>query len=201
MATGLASQGIGLGMQQGYNSWAMNEQVKHAKELTDYNYAKQLQMWKDTNYSAQTEQMRKAGLNIGLMYQGGGQGGSTNVATGSTPSGGSAQDWSGMGMQAANLMADLKLKEAQADNLKADAENKRGIERNESVARVEAITAGIKNTKAQTYAQEIQNSIYDATTEEQIEAIRYNCRKLKGEMQSAEAHGEIDGATKQERIN
>ena len=69
MATGLASQGMGLGMQQGYNSWAMNEQVKYAKELTDYNYAKQLQMWKDTNYSAQTEQMRKAGLNIGLMYQ------------------------------------------------------------------------------------------------------------------------------------
>ena len=141
MATGLASQGIGLGIQQGYNSWAMNEQVKYAKELTDYNYAKQLQMWKDTNYSAQTEQMRKAGLNIGLMYQGGGQGGSTNVATGSTPNGGSAQDWSGMGMQAANLIADLKLKEAQADNLRADSENKRGIERNESVARVKAIVS------------------------------------------------------------
>ena len=37
-------------------------------------------MWKDTNYAAQVEEMKKAGLSVGLMYGKGGAGGATTGA-------------------------------------------------------------------------------------------------------------------------
>ena len=38
-------------------------------------------MWKDTNYSAQMEELKKAGLNPGLLYGMSG-GGATTIGTG-----------------------------------------------------------------------------------------------------------------------
>ena len=56
----------------------------------------QMQMWKDTNYAAQVEELKKAGLSIGLMYGKGGAGGTT---TGAGATGVSApQAPTGMGM-------------------------------------------------------------------------------------------------------
>ena len=42
----------------------------------------QMQMWEDTNYAAQVEQLKKAGLSIGLMYGKGGAGGATTAPSG-----------------------------------------------------------------------------------------------------------------------
>lgn len=96
-------------------------QIAGDKELTDYNYNKQLQMWKDTSYDAQKEQMEKAGLNPSLMYGMGGGGGQTsNVATGSV-SGQSAKAPEGMGIVEG---AQLALMKAQKDNIEADTANK-----------------------------------------------------------------------------
>lgn len=47
-------------------------QLGFDKEMTDYSFQKQLQMWKDTNYKAQVEQMEEAGLNPALLYGMGG---------------------------------------------------------------------------------------------------------------------------------
>ena len=65
--------GIGLGAyndnrQYNQQERLQNLQIKGSKELTDYQMMKQLQMWKDTNYGAQMEELRKAGLNPGLLY-------------------------------------------------------------------------------------------------------------------------------------
>ncbi len=50
------------------------------------------QQWLKTNYGAQTEQMKKAGLNVGLMYGGaGGAGGTTQTGSGGSAGGGSAK--------------------------------------------------------------------------------------------------------------
>ena len=65
-----------------------NLEIRGSKELTDYNAAKQLEMWKATNYPAQVEQMKLAGLNPALAYgMGGGGGVTSNVATGKTSGG------------------------------------------------------------------------------------------------------------------
>ena len=94
----------------------MNLQLKNQKELNDYNQQLAMKYWEDTNYYAQREQMEKAGLNVGLMYGGQGQGGQT-INPGGSASGGSIEGrngLSGMGMQ---IGADVALKMAQAKNI------------------------------------------------------------------------------------
>ena len=131
-------------------------QVQAQKNLTDYNRASQLQMWKDTNYGAQVQQMKQAGINPALLYGGGGGGGTTaNVSTGSVsgasaPVGGhEAIDVAGMGIQyqlleaqKANIEADTKLKEADAANKPIQGENIQ--------ASTKSLLAGVDNTEAET---------------------------------------------------
>ncbi|AXH76994.1 MAG: DNA pilot protein [Microviridae sp.] len=129
--SGIASTGMGL-LLEGHNDARQirqqqklqDMQISGQKELTDYNMAKQLQMWKDTSYGAQKEQLEKAGLNPGLMYGMGGGGGQSTGQTGSNVSGGNAPqggreiaEMMGMGMQ-------MQLLKAQKENIEADTKNK-----------------------------------------------------------------------------
>lgn len=109
-------------------------QIKGNKELTDYNMMKELEMWEKTGYGAQKEQMKKAGLNPGLMYGMGGGGGQTasispgSIGSGNAPAGGGEiQAFTGMALQNAlidaqrrNIEADTKNKEKQGENITAD---------------------------------------------------------------------------------
>ena len=52
------------------------------KNMYDYQMNKQLEFWDKTNYKAQVEQMRRAGLNPALLYgKGGGMGATTGNAS------------------------------------------------------------------------------------------------------------------------
>ena len=42
------------------------------QQAADAEYKRNLQMWKDTNFGAQRDEMEKAGLSVGLMYGNGG---------------------------------------------------------------------------------------------------------------------------------
>lgn len=117
--------GIGSGMvgaeQQLKNQQKLNkEQHERNKELTEIGKQNQLDIWNKTNYGAQVEHMKNAGLNPSLMYGMGGGGGTTagsgSVASGS---GGNAAALDiGSGAQAALMTAQL-------DNIKADTEKKK----------------------------------------------------------------------------
>ena len=86
---------------------------------------------KEANLKADLDALRKNGMNVGLMYNGSGAGGQTIVSSGT--SGGNPIPMSGeglsrgtaMGIEMANVNADLDLKAAQAEALRADAANKR----------------------------------------------------------------------------
>jgi len=100
-------------------------QIRGNKEMMDYSMAKQLQMWKDTNYNAQLAEMKKAGLSPGLMYGMKGGGGITvgspsgGVGPANAPVGGrEVQDIMQMAMQ-------TQMMKAQIENMKADTEKKR----------------------------------------------------------------------------
>src|ERR1044072_4182703 len=59
-------------------------QIQGQKDMADYNRNNQIKMWEATNYPAQVNQLKLAGLNPGLMYGMGGGGGTTvGNATGS----------------------------------------------------------------------------------------------------------------------
>ena len=100
-------------------------QIAGSKQLTDYQYMKQKEMWDTTNYEAQKEHLKKAGLNPGLLYGMSGGGGVTTgsgsgTVTGSAADAASTQNAQtaevGMGMQ---LASQLALQKAQKENIRS----------------------------------------------------------------------------------
>lgn len=138
-------------------------QIKGQKEMMDHSYTRQMNMWHDTNYSAQVDEMIKAGLNPGLMYGMSGGGGTTtgnanaNVSGGQAPSGGGeAAAFAGMGMMNA---ANLKLMQAQEKVLESQA----------NLNNVEAVKKGgveTENIKADTANKILDQVIKDFTGKE-----------------------------------
>lgn len=130
-----------LGQQQ----LGLNVQQMAAQKAMD------LQMWKDTNYSAQVEEMEKAGINPALLYGKGGGGGTTIGNSGGNVSGGNAPQGGGeiMGMmmmkQQMELMkAQTAATDASAEKTKVEAAKIGGVDTanvtaNTEVAKMDAI--------------------------------------------------------------
>lgn len=126
------SAGMGL-LLQGHNDRRQlrqqkklqDLQIKGSKEMTDYNTEAsrkaQMQMWEDTNYKAQREQLNKAGMSVGLMYGGGGGGGATTGAgaTAGNVTGAMAPTGGGEVMAMRQMSLNQKMQEAQIEATKA----------------------------------------------------------------------------------
>lgn len=183
-----AGVGTGLGLitgaiNQNQNRKAQERQFGMQKELNQQAKNLALQQWKDTNYNAQRKELEKAGLNVGLLYGGSGSGG----ATANTGSGGSAPSQAptnyeigGMAMQGAQAAANLKLTEAQTENVNADTENKTGVERENKTA-----DTGIKTTQnkimEQTLRSVVDKAFYDAVSSQHDSSIKGSEAGLKAD--------------------
>lgn len=215
-----ANAGLGLMLQRSQDKRQLNMsrklqrmQMEGDKELTNYNFQKQLEMWQATGYGAQMKQIKEAGLNPALLYGMGGGGGQTaNVAQGKTTTGnapvggGEIQAIMGMGLQRELLNAQKDLIQAQADNIKADTANKP-----KTGANIEASTAsllqGIENQKAQEELTKVQTSI--ASIDEHIKGKTQNAavdiiftelQKAKQVLESMTRENRIGTATEQTKI-
>lgn len=189
-------------------------QIRGSKELSDYQFAKQLQMWKDTSYSAQKEQMIKAGLNPGLMYGMSGGGGTTTGSGGGGVSGASApaggrevQDMMGMGMQMQLLKAQKENIEADTANKQADTANK-PLQGEQITTQTASIAQGIKNqelsaelTKLETRLKGIDERMKNETYKEQVDVIVAAADQAKNAVDRAKNQLEIDLATKNATID
>jgi hypothetical protein len=155
MVAPVAGSLAGLAIEVGMNDWRQREQyeqaekfqgleMKGSKEMSDYNANVQknlaLEMWDKTNLDAQRKQMEKAGLNVGLLYKGSGQGGVTASAPAGNVGSQKAEVPKGMGMelglQMANAMAQIDLAKAQAEKARADAEKTRTVDTQETTTRI-----------------------------------------------------------------
>lgn len=184
-----------------------NLQMKGNKEMTDYEYMKQLQMWKDTGYEAQMQQLKEAGLNPALMYKGAGAGGMTIGSGGGGATGGAAAPAGGM--EVMNMMAQqaqIALIKAQTEKTKAETQNV-PITGENIQASTASLTQGIENAKAQQELTEIQSGI--ASIEEHIKGqtqnaaiamIRSELRSATASMHILERNNNIDAATADEKI-
>lgn len=186
-----------------------DQQVAAQKELGEFNQAQALEMWKATNYDAQVAQMKKAGLNVGLMYKGAGAGGTTQGGTAGSVAGGQAaqapplQANLGMGLQLAMQQAQIENIKAQTEKTKVDTAKTAGVD-------TEAVSANIANTiqatnnarltaEYQKYENELKAIETNIAKETEFEIIRqasFTTGKLIGEAQQALAKGEIDEKTK-----
>ena len=77
---GLIAGGIQGRRQMKWQGELMAKQLGIDKLKMEEQRKMQMQMWEDTNYAAQVEQLKKAGLSVGLMYGKGGAGGATTGA-------------------------------------------------------------------------------------------------------------------------
>lgn len=217
---GIASLGMGLLGNQLNNKNQLEQQQKlieqqtaAQKQLGLFNQGLAYDMWLKTNYTAQAEQMRKAGLNIGLMYKGAGEGGTTagGQASNSVTGGQANPNGIGMGLQ---MALNTMMQKAQIKNIEADTQLKETEAGKKVGPETDAIRAGIDNMKQATSNAEIQNSIlkYEAelkaieankanmTQEEYIKQAALATDKLRGEVKSAGAKGNVDEATQNNLI-
>lgn len=167
-------------------------QIQGQKDMTDYNWQKQLDMWKATNYGAQMEQLKNAGLNPGLIYGMGGTGGATTGNASGNVQGATAMKSEGaaMGMTAMNLGlmgAQKELIEAQAEKTRAEIPNlaKTG----------ENIQANTELTKIETRLKNIDSQIKGRTIEDAIDIITAEAGKATYDVLITQRQNQIEQAT------
>ena len=131
MAQGIGAglSATGMGMQIGRSRKAykrsrsmMNKSFRQQQQLMQHGHNLNYDMWLKTNYPAQVEMMKQAGLNPALMYGSAGAAGSTGKQSGSASAGHGPQitpiDMSPMlmGAEIENLLANAKLTREKAEN-------------------------------------------------------------------------------------
>lgn len=124
---------LGIGLQNTYNQQNFENQLtlqhnQYLNQLALANNQQQLaqQNWDYTNYENQVKHMQNAGLNIGLMYNGSGQGGQSLGQGQGSAAGASAIPLTNpfkdaRMMDIASAMSNIRLQEAQANNLSAQS--------------------------------------------------------------------------------
>lgn len=173
------AMGIGMG--------ALNDkrQIKQQRRLNDLQveanetqmqmqnkYA--MEMWDKTNYNAQKEQMKKAGLNPALIYGMSGGGGATtgggggNLNAPNAPSGGG--EIMGM-MQMSAMQSQIELNKANANKANADAEKTKGADTANTEQGTEESKSRTALIDVQKKIQEVELKVKDQTAEEAIITI------------------------------
>ena len=190
---GVALQGISMlgGLGQGRRQYhrqkkLMGFQKGHQMDLNEHGHQLQMDMWNKTNYKAQLEHMKKAGLNPALMYGSAGQGGQTGSQGGGAAAGGSA---------VAERVMDLSsmLTEAQIEDLRASAEKKRA-----ESDKIEGVDTEL--TSEQSIGQKLGNEITEKSSDAQIGQMFANLEKTLEEKINIMVQNQFDIRTIEDRI-
>ncbi len=140
----------------------MDIQTDNQMKLNRQGQELQLDTWNKTNYGAQMEHLRDAGLNAGLMYGQAGAGGTTGGQGGGSASGGSAPSPAAMDIGAMQA-AQIALMGAQKEKLESETNN--------TNKDTELKGAQEGSVIASTTWQELQNRIGQMTEQDAIQAI------------------------------
>lgn len=189
-------------------------QIAGNKQMIDYQMQKQLEMWKNTNYSAQVGELEKAGLNSGLIYGMSGGGGTTTGnasggVTGSSAAGhsGEPQAMMGLGIQRGMMQAQLDLIKAQTEKTKAEAIKTAGVDTQETSTRIDSLRAGITNTTAleqmtrvETALKNIELYEQQRSQEDRMDYIAFQTGRAMQELEKAMAESYVARETQNEKV-
>ena len=106
----------------------MHLQAQYNKEQAKYTSDLQKDMWNYTNYENQIQHIKNAGLNPALLYGMSGGGGSTTGTAQAAGVNNTGSQAVGMGLEAAQLLSNIRLNNAMADKNEADADKTRGVD-------------------------------------------------------------------------
>lgn len=190
-------------------------QLRDQLALNNENYRLNKKMWDETNYDDQRREMEKAGLNPAMMYgMGGGGGQSTAGGGGGSISGATAPSGGGEGTAAMGMMLEAALLKAQKENIEADtevkkvdAENKAGVERQETTARIASLTQGVENAKAQETLAKADTNLKNMELQEKnmsqadrMDYIKFQAGQAMNHLKQAENETFISNSTKEEKV-
>lgn len=189
-------------------------QIAGQKDMTRFQMQQQLDMWNKTNYGAQVEHLKKAGLNPALLYGKGGAGGATTgSATGSVqganaPTGGrEIQDLMQMGLQTQMMQAQIELAKTQAEKNKAEATKISGVDTEATTAQTALLAQELDNKREDFQIKRLQQTMMNienfekqATQEDRIDYIEYQTKLAIKQVQALQNQISVSGATIQEQI-
>ena len=181
-------------MQQAweYEKEGMGLQYNYGQQAADAEYKRNLQMWKETNFGAQRNEMEKAGLSVGLMYGNGG--GSAASAAGGSATQPSAPNTNPVEVGLQQQSLGLQLKQIEAQNRLANAEATKTIAEANKIAGVDTEGAKLDNEwkKVENRIQLSRENIEASN----VTAAEANAQKAVAEWNSAVIQAEIDAETK-----
>lgn len=223
-AAGAAGSALGIGVQRLGANYDRNQQLKTQQGLTDiqaqaekdlmeYQQQKQLEMWQKTSYSAQMNEMNKAGINPALLYGMSGGGSQTVGGTMPSVSGGTAQHVNsgaiGMqaGMQLALLASQKNVLDTQAEKNKAEATKISGTDTKESQTRIDSLMQGIDNARQQYEIQRlditlknIENYEKQSSQEDRLDYIEYQTKIAARQLTLATNEAQLSTETLDNKI-
>lgn len=185
-------------MQQAweYEKEGMGLQYNYGQQAADAEYKRNLQMWKDTNFEAQRNEMEKAGLSVGLMYgSGGGQAASTAGGSATQPS---APNTNPVEVALQQESMGLQLKQIEAQNRLANAQATKTIAEANKIAGVDT-----KGQELQNKWQEIENRIQtsrESIEQSNIKAAAANADKAVEDWKMSVLEREYLDSVQEERV-
>lgn len=218
---GMATDLVGGFMGQMFADKNTKRQIAAQKEMADYNQALNMKMWKETNYTAQMNELKKAGLNPSIIYGGAGaQGGGNTVSTGNIGQSNAGENSnSGMqgimaGLQAGMMEAQIEALKAGANKDNADAAATGGYKKDEAESNIAVNSQQIRNlveqakkTKAETTMveweaklKEMEAALKAQTWEEAVNQIVWTSKGAKALAEKGASEAYIMEKSKEDLI-
>lgn len=166
-----------MALQNKYNTKAAAQSMEYAKTMNQINFKQQNQMFdKQAEWNSpeqQKQRLREAGLNPGLMYGIGGEGGSSVSSGGGTGAAVQGVSNSGtqavmMGLQAKSIESQIALNNAQASKINAETEKteadtgKTKADTNVSIVNADNIVEATKLIKEQQLSEQSKRELNEA---------------------------------------
>lgn len=192
--------------QQKLNEQAAALNYEYGEKAAENAFARQLQMYErsyeDQSYAAMRKQMEDAGLSVGLMYGGSGNGGAGGATSGAPQgeTGGAvagqapnAAEIAALGIQQqqiglalANQRAEINLKEAQAEEVKVRAEEAR---KNAGLIAEQTIT---ERQKREPMIDSLKEDVQNKAAERAIMGVDYRIKQVEFEIRNGTKDLEIE---------
>lgn len=176
--------------------------LRNSKELTLFNKAEGLDLWKKTGIAGQVAEWDKVGANRGLMYGGAGSGasGTTSMSTGSGQ--GTNPNMPESYKVSPTEIANMALLKAQKENIEADTDNKRA---DLPVKGEDARGRNIENNRREYAGKDGKTGIDVQREKEQAEIdwTKQSVSQMKNEMQARNENLEIEwknAKTKEDQV-
>lgn len=178
-----------------YEKEGMGMQYQYGQAAAEAAQRRNMEMWDQTNFEAQRQHMENAGLSVGLMYGGGGQGAVSQGGQATQPSGPTsnpvamALQYQQIEQQNAAIKSQTMLNQAEATKALAEAKKTGGVD--------------TKKTEYEIKWQEIENRIQESReqiTASNVTEANANAKKAMEEFKQAMLDTDYLDKTQQQRI-